>query len=236
MGRRRAGSRAPAREEVANRLAGRLLLPTAWFLADAASGGWDLLALKSQYATASHELIARRMLECPPPVIVTIFDHRAVSFRRSNVPGQVPPPSAAEMACWRHGPRRRLPAADRRRPADGARLAGPRARLEAGDPAGGSGRVKERGRAEGGRGKAEQRVIFSRSAAADRLRFRTDPCPSPALLHPAIAAVIMEARSARETSPRRPRHEKVATSSGLWIIGRYRHLGARHAWPRHAGV
>ena len=165
-----------AREEVANRLAGRLLLPTAWFLADAASGGWDLLALKSQYATASHELIARRMLECPPPVIVTIFDHRAVSFRRSNVPGQVPPPSAAEWPVA-HGPRRRLPAADRRRPADGARLAGPRARLEAGDPAGGSGRVKERGRAEGGRGKAEQRVIFSRSAAADRLRFRTDPVP-----------------------------------------------------------
>jgi hypothetical protein len=90
-----------AREEVANRLAGRLLLPTAWFLADATVGGWNLLALKSQYATASHELIARRMLECPPPVIVTIFDHRAVSFRRSNVPGQVPPPSAAELACWR---------------------------------------------------------------------------------------------------------------------------------------
>jgi hypothetical protein len=90
-----------AREEVANCLAGRLLLPTAWFLADAAAGGWDLAALKARYATASHELIARRMLECPPPVIVTIFDHRAVSFRRSNVPGRVPPPSTAEMACWR---------------------------------------------------------------------------------------------------------------------------------------
>ncbi|MGO8690503.1 MAG: ImmA/IrrE family metallo-endopeptidase [Thermoguttaceae bacterium] len=90
-----------AREEVANCLAGRLLLPTEWFLADARAGGWDLAALKARYATASHELIARRMLECPPPVIVTIFDHRVVSFRRSNLPGRVPPPSAAEMACWR---------------------------------------------------------------------------------------------------------------------------------------
>ncbi len=89
-----------AREEVANCLAGRLLLPTEWFLADARAGGWDLAALKARYATASHELIARRMLECPPPVIVTIFDHRVVSFRRSNLPGRVPPPSAAEMACW----------------------------------------------------------------------------------------------------------------------------------------
>ena len=81
-----------AREEVANCLAGRLLLPTEWFLADARAGGWDLAALKARYATASHELIARRMLECPPPVIVTIFDHRVVSFRRSNLPGACRPP------------------------------------------------------------------------------------------------------------------------------------------------
>ncbi len=56
-----------AREEAANRLAGRLLLPADWFAADAAGCDWDLLALKSRYATASHELIARRMLEFPPP-------------------------------------------------------------------------------------------------------------------------------------------------------------------------
>ena len=90
-----------AREEVANQLAGRLLLPTAWFAADAAATGWDLIALKTRYATASHELIARRMLEFPPPVIITIFDNRAISFRRSNLPGRVPPLSAAEGQCWR---------------------------------------------------------------------------------------------------------------------------------------
>jgi hypothetical protein len=89
-----------AREIVANQLAGRLLLPTAWFAADAAECGWDLLRLKARYATASHELIARRMLECRPPVIISIFDQRQLYFRRSNLPGRVPPPSAAEMQCW----------------------------------------------------------------------------------------------------------------------------------------
>ena len=90
-----------ARETIANQLAGRLLLPGDWFAADAADCGWDLFGLKSRYATASHELIARRMLECPPPVIISIFDQGEVSFRRSNVPGQAPPPSSAEMECWR---------------------------------------------------------------------------------------------------------------------------------------
>ena len=45
-----------AREAVANNLAGRLLLPTAWFTADAAAWQWDLLALKGRYSTASREL------------------------------------------------------------------------------------------------------------------------------------------------------------------------------------
>ncbi|HUT94383.1 MAG TPA: hypothetical protein VMY37_33295, partial [Thermoguttaceae bacterium] len=67
---------------------------------DASVLGWDLLELKARYSTASHELIARRMLEFSPPVIVSIFDHRCVYFRRSNVPGQVPPPSPAERDCW----------------------------------------------------------------------------------------------------------------------------------------
>ena len=90
-----------AREEVANRLAGRILLPTAWFAVDAAACNWDLMALKARYATASHELIVRRMLECRPPIIISIFDHQQISFRRSNWPGHVPPLSAAETACWR---------------------------------------------------------------------------------------------------------------------------------------
>jgi len=89
-----------ARERVAVHLASRLLLPGLWFAVDAPACNWDLLELKSRYATASHELIARRMLDFSPPVIITIFDHGELYFRRSNVPGQVPPPSPAEMASW----------------------------------------------------------------------------------------------------------------------------------------
>lgn len=88
-----------ARETVANHLAGRLLVPTARFAPDAGGCGWDLMELKATYATASHELIARRMLELPPPVIITIFDHGRVWLRRSNVPGRVPSPSVAELDC-----------------------------------------------------------------------------------------------------------------------------------------
>lgn len=96
-----------AREQVANQLAGRLLLPTTWFERDAAACDWDLLAIKTHYGTASHELIARRMLECRLPVVISIFDHGQLSFRRSNLPGRVPPPSATEMACRRYANRRR---------------------------------------------------------------------------------------------------------------------------------
>jgi hypothetical protein len=88
------------REAIANQMAGRLLLPTEWFAADCGECGWDLLALKRRYATASHELIARRMLELPVAAIVTIFDQGTLHFRQSNVPGRVPTLSLAERQCW----------------------------------------------------------------------------------------------------------------------------------------
>jgi hypothetical protein len=90
-----------AREAVASNLAGRLLLPTAWFAVDGPACDWDLIALKARYQTVSHELIARRMLECSPPVVISIFDHSRISFRRGNLPGRTPPPLADEMQCWR---------------------------------------------------------------------------------------------------------------------------------------
>jgi hypothetical protein len=93
---------ADTREKVANYFAGRLLLPTVWFAADAAECGWDLMALKARYGTASHELIARRMLEFGPPVIISIFDDGRLSFRRSNVPGRLPSLFRAEQNCWQH--------------------------------------------------------------------------------------------------------------------------------------
>lgn len=91
-----------ARETVANRLAGRLLLPRRWLEEDVAECGWDLAELKLRHPSASHELIARRMLEFPPSVIVTIYDQGQITFRRSNVQGRVPAPSDMEARVWRH--------------------------------------------------------------------------------------------------------------------------------------
>lgn len=90
-----------ARETVATHLAARLLLPGPWFPEDAAACNWDVLGLKLRYPTASHELIARRMLDLEPPVIISIFDCGRLYFRGTNVPGRVPSPTAAELACWR---------------------------------------------------------------------------------------------------------------------------------------
>ena len=39
---------------------------------------------KQRYATASHELIARRMLDFEPWIVITIFDNGRLTFRRSN--------------------------------------------------------------------------------------------------------------------------------------------------------
>ena len=94
------------RENIANQLATRLLLPGAWLAVDARQCAWDLARLKTLYRTASHELIARRMLDFPSPVIITLFDQRQVSFRRSNVPGRVPGPTSGEMRVWREVHRR----------------------------------------------------------------------------------------------------------------------------------
>lgn len=88
-----------ARESVANHLAGRLLVPSAWFLQDGIASEWDLPLLKTRYSTASHELLARRMLDLPPQVIVTIIDKGKVYFRRSNIPGRVPPMAEVEKEC-----------------------------------------------------------------------------------------------------------------------------------------
>jgi Zn-dependent peptidase ImmA (M78 family) len=98
-----------AREAVANQLAGRILLPTPWFVDDGRQSNWDLLAMKDRYRTASHELIARRMLENSPPIIVTIIDQTDLYFRRSNVTGRVPPLSECERRCWRDAHRHNRP-------------------------------------------------------------------------------------------------------------------------------
>lgn len=79
-----------AREQVANHLASCLLLPRRWFFEQGRAVGWDLLELKQCFRTASHELIARRMLAMSPPVIVTLFDQGRPQWRRSNTLRRVP--------------------------------------------------------------------------------------------------------------------------------------------------
>lgn len=89
------------REQIANRMASRLLLPSAWFLDDAARLAGDLLQLKARYRTASHELIAWRLLDLRQPSIVSVFDQGKLIRRRSNSRGQSPPLSPIERACSR---------------------------------------------------------------------------------------------------------------------------------------
>jgi hypothetical protein len=89
-----------ARELVANRLASALLLPRRWFAADGPELDWDLFALKERYGTASHELIARRMLEMRPPVVITLCDQGRVRWRRSNTTARPPAMLAEERAVW----------------------------------------------------------------------------------------------------------------------------------------
>jgi Zn-dependent peptidase ImmA (M78 family) len=90
-----------AREQIANQLAARLLLPKTWFAVDAAACGWDLAALKLRYATASHELIARRMLDFPDAVVITIFDQGVPRFRRASWGRQASPLRPLELDCRR---------------------------------------------------------------------------------------------------------------------------------------
>ncbi|MFG0333666.1 MAG: ImmA/IrrE family metallo-endopeptidase [Maioricimonas sp. JB049] len=78
------------REQVANRMASALLLPRDWFLRDARLLDSDVLELKKQYATASHELVLLNLLRLPDLTLVSVFDHGRLTRRRSN--GQLPAP------------------------------------------------------------------------------------------------------------------------------------------------
>jgi hypothetical protein len=90
-----------SREMVANQLAGRMLLPDDWFAEAGASCGWDLPELKIRFSTASHELIARRMLDFSSPIGITILDNGRRTFRRGNLPGRLPPLASLEQVTWR---------------------------------------------------------------------------------------------------------------------------------------
>jgi hypothetical protein len=101
LGVRPAEAAPAAREEVANGLANRILLPTGWFGQFARRVDWNLLRLKTRFATASHELIARRMLEFDSPAIVSVFDHGRLTWRRANTGRRPPRLAEIETQCWR---------------------------------------------------------------------------------------------------------------------------------------
>jgi hypothetical protein len=75
-------TRAMAGESLANLFAHRLLTPTEWFADDARQLKYEIPQLKRRYATASHEVIAKRLLDLPQPCIVTIVDNDHIHFRR----------------------------------------------------------------------------------------------------------------------------------------------------------
>ncbi|MGQ0637151.1 MAG: ImmA/IrrE family metallo-endopeptidase [Planctomycetaceae bacterium] len=93
------------REQLANLLATRLLLPADWFAHDARRLDCDLLQLKSLYETASHELIAWRLLDLHEPCVVTVFDQGRATRRRSNASDRAPPIDRRELGCWQEAHR-----------------------------------------------------------------------------------------------------------------------------------
>lgn len=62
-------------ENVANYLAGAILVPRAWLTTAIKDVGYSVPRLKAEYfSTASHEVIARRLLTLDEPMVLTIFD------------------------------------------------------------------------------------------------------------------------------------------------------------------
>jgi Zn-dependent peptidase ImmA (M78 family) len=84
---------------LANLFAHRLLVPTCWFREDAPDSGYDLLELKRRYSTASHEVIAWRMLDLGDSCIMTIVDNGSIHRRRSNAVRTKRELSPAEAKC-----------------------------------------------------------------------------------------------------------------------------------------
>lgn len=86
------------REELANEFAGRLLIPQSW-LERVCCSELALPQLKYRFTTASHELIAFRLLALGIPTVVTMCDQGRVSRRLGNRGITPPPLLPAELEC-----------------------------------------------------------------------------------------------------------------------------------------
>jgi predicted transcriptional regulator len=87
---------------LADLFAEHLLAPTDWFAGDARTLGHDLLDLKARYPTASHEVLAWRLLDLPEPCIITVVDNDHVHRRRSNAFPVRKELETVERACQRY--------------------------------------------------------------------------------------------------------------------------------------
>lgn len=87
------------KEQIANEIAGRILLPRQSFLESIDRTSGDLLELKEQFSTASYELILLGLLRWPENSIVTLFDSHATTRRFGNR-GSVPKMSPLEFDVW----------------------------------------------------------------------------------------------------------------------------------------
>ncbi|MGL4549802.1 MAG: hypothetical protein ACRC33_01335 [Gemmataceae bacterium] len=84
---------------VADAVASRLLVPTAWLVPEARASGYDLLALAAVFQTAGPELIAWRLLDLDAPCAITVIDNGRVEKRRANAFRPPRELTSAELAC-----------------------------------------------------------------------------------------------------------------------------------------
>lgn len=84
------------REWTCNLFAGALLAPAEWFRSEYHACDGDLRWLKSVFATASHEVLARRFLTWETPTVITVLDNGRVTSRAGNC--EYSPLTPAELA------------------------------------------------------------------------------------------------------------------------------------------
>lgn len=89
-------------ESLTNLVAHRLLVPDGWLADEARASGFDLEHLKRVFRTASHELIAWRLLDLPEPSLITIVDNGRVTRRRANLWRAPRELSEAERECQQY--------------------------------------------------------------------------------------------------------------------------------------
>lgn len=87
------------REQIANLFASRLLLPEAMFVEAVRRFDGDLSELKASFSTASHELIALRLLDLDEPRILTVFDCGRMTRRVCNLGRRPGPLAKVEQDC-----------------------------------------------------------------------------------------------------------------------------------------